>query len=240
MSQLSQQIIQHLQQQADPDKAKQLQRFFKTGPGEYAEGDLFLGIVVPKQRAIVRQFKKQITWSDIQPLLIHPYHEVRLTGLLLMVELFQHSFAQQQAQLVKHYLAHTHYINNWDLVDLSAPKILGQYLVDTQTNTTPKLLIKLAESDNLWERRIAMLASFAYIKHHHYQTTIDLALLLITDPHDLIHKATGWMLREVGKQDQLVLEQFLQDHSQDMPRTALRYSIERLPESKRQFYLGKN
>ena len=239
MSQFSQQIIQKLQDQANPDRAKQLQRFFKTGPGEYAEGDLFLGIPVPQLRALVRQFKKKVVWSDIQPLLIHPHHEMRLTGLLLLVELFQASDQAQRKNLVDQYLTHSAYINNWDLVDLSTPKILGQYLLDTQPQTTPQLLIRLAHSSNLWERRIAMLATYAYIKADFYQATLDLAVLLINDPHDLIHKASGWMLREVGKRDQAVLEQFLDEYGPQLPRTALRYSIERLPENKRQLYLGK-
>jgi len=228
--------------QANPEKAIHAQRFFKTGPGEYGEGDLFLGLSNPQVRAIVKAFKKELHLTDLATLINNKYHEIRLTGLLLLVELFKQAEknSAQQKKIVDYYLAHSDVVNNWDLVDLTAHKILGAYLFKYEAQKIPQILIKLAKSSQLWERRIAVISTFAYIRQGVFEPTIKLATMLLNDQEDLMHKAVGWTLREVGKHDQAVLENFLHQHKNEMPRTMLRYSIERLSPEKRQFYLSKN
>lgn len=248
MSQIAQKIIEDIKKQANPKKAQQLQHFFKTGPGEYAEGDLFLGLTVPQQRVIVRKYQEQIALNDLFGLIKNSHHEVRLVCLLLLVELYQKSQSQKEKkELVDFYLQNTSHINNWDLVDLSADKILGQYLYEKhlkQNKATvqevPKLLIKLAKSNILWERRIAVLSTFPFIRAGQFLPTLELAKILMEDKEDLMHKAVGWLLREVGKRDETVLTNFLDQHILKMPRTTLRYSIEKFSEQKRQNYLKKN
>lgn len=244
MSQLSKKIILAIKQEANPQKAKILQRFFKTGRGEYAEGDLFLGLTVPQQRSIVKEFKNLVDLDDLSILIINAYHEVRLVALLLLVELFHKVKTQEEKkQLINFYLSHTSYINNWDLVDLSADKIVGQYLLSTHQNNNsqqvPRLLFKLANSELLWERRIAVIATFPFVRNGQFVPTFELAKLLLNDQADLIHKAVGWLLREVGKRDETVLCCFLDQYTLVMPRTMLRYAIERFSEKKRLYYLKK-
>ncbi len=221
-----------IQNAADPAQALTLQRFFKTGPGEYGEGDRFLGIKVPVLRALVKKHYQDIRRADIKKLLRSPYHEKRLFALLLMVAKFRsENFRQQLCDL---YLANTRYINSWDLVDQSAPYIVGAFLQDR--NRTP--LYTLARSNDLWEKRIAMVATFHYIRQGEAATALDIAGLLLHDTHDLIHKAVGWMLREIGKRcGRETEESFLYQHYKTMPRTMLRYAIERFPEARRQAYL---
>jgi 3-methyladenine DNA glycosylase AlkD len=234
MSKLTE-LQQELQQLADPRQKDILQRFFKTGKGEYGEGDIFLGIKVPVQRKVAKKYG-ELSLAEISVLLQNPLHEYRLTALLLLIH--QYSKAETptvKQQIVEFYLANTSSINNWDLVDLSAPAILGAYLLEK-----PKLrqtLYTLARSENLWERRIAMVATLTFIKNQEFDDTLKLAKILLHDDHDLIHKAVGWMLREVGKRNQQLLEDFLNQYSPQMPRTMLRYAIEKLEDSKRQFYL---
>lgn len=219
---------------ADSQKAIELQRFFKTGPGQYGEGDKFLGVVVPAQRLVAKQFLN-LPLSEVAKLLQSHYHEDRLTALLLLVEQFKQSNPQQQKAIYQLYLANTNFINNWDLVDLSAPSIVGAYLADRDR----KILYKLAKSRNLWERRIAILATFYYIKNGEAQDAIALAIELLEDDHDLIQKAVGWMLREIGKRvSRVALTDFLDHYGRQMPRTMLRYAIEHLPEVERQKYLA--
>ncbi|HIH10632.1 TPA: DNA alkylation repair protein [Candidatus Woesearchaeota archaeon] len=231
MFSLLQTDLQHL---TNPEKAVIYASFFKTGKGEYGESDQFLGLTVPQQRILA---KKYITPSleEIHSLLQSPIHEYRLTALLILVLQYHKAVPQDKEKIVQFYLAHTKQINNWDLVDTSADKILGHYLLDKDKT----VLFKLAHSSNLWERRIAIVATFAFIKQNQFQETIHIAELLLHDSHDLIHKAVGWMLREVGKRDKVTLETFLQKHATKMPRTMLRYAIEKFPEPKRKYYLQK-
>jgi 3-methyladenine DNA glycosylase AlkD len=218
---------------ADPGQALILQRFFKTGPGEYGEGDLFLGIKVPVIRALVKKYQRDIDLEHIQTLLCSPYHEKRLFALLLMVAKFQTEDNRQE--IFDLYLVNTRHINNWDLVDASAPHIVGAFLQGK--NRRP--LYRLARSRDLWERRIAMIAAFHYIRQGEASPALEIAAILLHDEHDLIRKAVGWMLREIGKHCGLETEEaFLRLHCTSMPRTMLRYAIERFPEARRRAYLS--
>jgi len=225
-------IRQILQSLAIPEIARHSQRFFKTGPGQYGEGDLFLGIRVPKLRELAKEFRDS-PLGEARRLLRSAYHEERLFALLLLVQKFSGGNAARQKTVYDMYLKNTRYINNWDLVDLSAYLIVGSYLADK--NRRP--LYRLAQSESLWERRIAIIATFHFIKHNQYADTLDIARLLLTDQEDLIHKATGWMLREVGKRNPVVEREFLKTHYLRMPRTMLRYAIEKFPENERLKYL---
>jgi 3-methyladenine DNA glycosylase AlkD len=227
-----------LKEYANPEKAEILQRFFKTGPGQYGEGDIFLGVVVPQQRAIVKKFWKDASLKDIGELLSSKIHEERDVGVLMLVEKFKRGEGEEgKKEIFDFYLRNTAGINNWDLVDLSAPHVVGGYLIDKKIER--KVLYKLVKSKNLWERRIAILATFAFIRAGDFGDTLKIAELLLRDSHDLIHKAVGWMLREIGKRNQKVLEKFLQEGGRYMvmPRTMLRYAIERFEEGKRKSYL---
>lgn len=218
---------------ADPADAVQLQRFFKTGPGEYGEGDIFLGVVVPDIRRVAKEYQGA-PLREVARLLKSGIHEERLLALLMLVQAFVKGDDAAQKKIYDLYLKHTRYINNWDLVDLSAPNIVGSYLMDRSR----KPLYTLAKSRDLWERRIAILATFAFIKQNDHGDALRIAAMLLDDDHDLIHKAGGWMLREVGKRDLPTAEIFLKQHYRKMPRTMLRYAIERFPEGKRQRYLN--
>lgn len=217
---------------ADSEKAEGLQRFFKTGKGEYAEGDRFIGVRVPEIRKLVKAHP-DTSLKDIQSLLHAAIHEERLLALLLMVQQYQRGDSALRQTLYKLYLSSTAFINNWDLVDASAEHIVGAWL-DTRSRQP---LYKLARSQSLWERRIAIMATFHFIKQGEFDETLIIAELLLNDQHDLIHKAVGWMLREIGKRNQEVEEGFIKRHYHAMPRTMLRYAIERFPEKRRQAYL---
>jgi 3-methyladenine DNA glycosylase AlkD len=216
------------------EKSKILARFFKTGKGEYGEGDIFLGIIVPKQREVAKKYVGA-SLGDLQKLLSSKIHEYRLTALLILVQKYQKSDVSEKKKIVSFYLKNTKNINNWDLVDLSAEKILGDYLLDNDR----KILYKLARSKNLWEKRIAILTTYRLIKNNQLEDTLKISKILLNDKHDLIQKAVGWMLREVGKVDQKVEEKFLLRYHKSMPRTMLRYAIERFSEEKRKGYLSK-
>jgi 3-methyladenine DNA glycosylase AlkD len=228
-------LIKELRESANPEQAKNLQRFFKTKKGEYGEGDIFLGIKVPIQREIVKKYWKNIHFKEIQELLDSKIHEERLIGLLILVEKYKKSKKDKikQREIYEFYLKNTNRINNWDLVDLSAPNIVGDF---SRTDGT-EILKFFAKSKNIWERRIAIVATHAFIRNRIFGETLAIAEMLIKDEHDLIHKAVGWMLREVGKRNQEVLEIFLKDRYKEMPRTMLRYAIEKFPEEKRKAYL---
>ena len=214
--------------------AQILQRFFKTGEGEYGEGDVFLGIRVPVQRQVLKKYL-DMDLKDIEFLLRTKIHEYRLIALLILVKKFEEGNEQIKKKIFNLYLKNTKYINNWDLVDLSAPHIVGAYLLDKPRN----ILYKLVKSQSLWERRIAILATFAFIKNNETKDTLKIAQILLKDKHDLIHKAVGWMLRELGKRvSQDIEEKFLKRYYKAMPRTMLRYAIERFEESKRKKYLN--
>ena len=220
---------------SDPVRAKNLSWFFKTGVGKYGEGDVFLGIPVPIQRKIAKKYVN-LTLVDVQELLSSKNHEYRLTALLILVLKYQKADMQGKEEIFRFYLANTRNINNWDLVDLSAPKIVGDYLVNKERS----VLYRFAASDNLWERRIAVLSTFRFIANSDFEDAIAIAVLLLHDKHDLIHKAVGWALREIGKRNQIAEEQFLRKYFMEMPRTMLRYAIEKFDENKREFYLSKN
>lgn len=217
---------------SNPEKARVLRRFFKTGPGEYGEGDRFLGVMVPDIRMTVREFQ-DAPLAEVRKLLRSPFHEERLLALLILVRQYERSDEHRRAAIYALYLRSTRAINNWDLVDLTAPNIVGGHL----KRRSRKPLYTLARSNDLWKRRIAILATFTFLRDGQYEDTLAIAKSLLRDEEDLIHKAAGWMLREVGKRDQRVLETFLRAHCRSMPRTMLRYAIERLPETKRRQYL---
>jgi 3-methyladenine DNA glycosylase AlkD len=218
--------------EADPAKAAFFPSFFKTEPGQYGEGDQFIGVTVPKQRAIARAHRT-LPLTDIETLLQSPIHEHRLTALLILVLQYQKADAAARRSLADFYLAHKDRVNNWDLVDSSAPYILGPEL-DRLFPT----LERLAASASVWDRRIAMLGAGGEIRSDRFDRSLRIADVLINDKHDLIHKAVGWMLREIGKKDQAVEEAFLAKHYRTMPRTMLRYAIERFPAERRAAYLA--
>jgi len=222
-----------LREKADPTKAKLLQGFFKTGKGAYGEGDAFLGVMVPEQRKIVGKFWKEITLRGTEELLNSKFHEERLIALLILVKKYE-KIPEERKEIFGFYLKNTKQINNWDLVDLSAPNIVGKYLLDKQRDR----VYNLVKSDNLWERRISILATFSFIREKDFKDALEIAKILLNDKHDLIHKAVGWMLREIGKRDQKVEEDFLKKHYKQMPRTMLRYAIEKFGEKKRKMYLN--
>jgi len=218
---------------ADPADAVHLQRFFKTAPGEYGAGDKFLGLRVPALRKLVRDYR-QLDDSHALEMLASSWHEERLLALMLLVEGYGRGDASRRERIHRAYLDHTRYINNWDLVDASAEHIVGPHLDPRDV----ELLERLARSDNIWERRIAIISTFHFIKRKEFGPTLKIARLLVEDSHDLIHKAVGWMLREVGKRDRKVEDTFLKAHYRKMPRTMLRYAIERHPERIRKQYLA--
>ncbi|OGW79935.1 MAG: DNA alkylation repair protein [Omnitrophica bacterium RIFCSPLOWO2_12_FULL_44_17] len=222
-----------LKRKANPEKAAILQRFFKTGPGEYAENDIFLGIVVPEQRKIAKHYQF-LSRRDVLKLIRSKIHEERLIGLLILIRQYDGGDSHVRAGIFRDYLKHTEFINNWDLVDLSAPNIAGNFLFDRKN---PVLLRRLARSKHLWDRRIAIISTFSFIRRGKFPETLRIAKLLLRDQHDLIHKAVGWMLREVGKRSLKTEEDFLRRYYRRMPRTMLRYAIERFPETKRKLYL---
>ena len=226
-------IQQDLASYATSQRKRTNERFFKTGKGEYSEHDRFLGVALPDIRRVVKQHR-QASRQALEKLLKSPLHEERLCGLLILVQQYQKTDDTNDKQAIfNYYVKNLKHVNNWDLVDVTVPKIIGAHLLHREK----KLLYTLAKSSNLWKRRTAILATYTFIQHNKFQDTIKLAELLLGDSHDLMHKATGWMLREVGKRDQAVLEQFLDKHGKRMPRTALRYAIERFPEQKRKQYL---
>lgn len=223
-----------IEEAKNPEQSKILQRFFKTGKGEYGEGDIFLGIKVPIQRSIAKRYI-DLSFTNLQILLNSKIHEERLIALIILTNKYKKSkkdFAKKR-QIFEFYLKNTSNINNWDLVDLSAPNIAGDFSSIDGTD----IIRFLAKSKNIWERRIAIVSTHSFIKKRIFGETLTIADILLKDEHDLIHKATGWMLREIGKRNQEVLEIFLKDRYKIMPRTMLRYSIEKFPEEKRKAYL---
>jgi 3-methyladenine DNA glycosylase AlkD len=225
-------VQRQLQKLSNKEKAQVLQRFFKTGPGDYGEGDVFWGIRVPQLRKLATEYR-DLGITEVRKSLRSPIHEERLLGLLILVRQYSTGNAATKKRIYELYLQHTRFINNWDLVDATAEHIVGEYLRERSRRP----LYSLAKSPTLWERRIAIIATFHYIKHHEFDDTLKIAAILRHDEEDLIHKAVGWMLREVGKRDMEVEEVFLKRYYLGMPRTMLRYAIERFPERKRQRYL---
>ncbi len=221
-----------LREHANDSHAKSSQRFFKTAAGEYGEGDRFIGVRVPVIRQVARKFR-DLAMDDTQKLLTSEIHEERLMALIILTDKYRRGTADNRSQIYDLYLANIRSINNWDLVDTSAEHIIGAFL----NYKSRKPLYILASSGNLWERRIAIMTTFHFIKNHEFDETLKISSMLIEDPEDLIHKAVGWMLREVGKRDQHMEESFLKKHYRLMPRTMLRYAIEKFPEDLRQKYL---
>jgi 3-methyladenine DNA glycosylase AlkD len=228
-------IQKELAKLADHQRALSSQRFFKTGPGEYGEGDRFRGIRVPVLRGLARQYRS-IPLPEAAELLSSPFHEDRLLALFLFINLYVRGDEGARAKIYSLYLRNTGFINNWDLVDASAEHIVGAFLRERDRQP----LYHLAKSSTLWERRIAIMATFHFIKRGEFDETLRLARMLLTDREDLIHKAVGWMLREVGKRDPRTAKVFLRDHYRGMPRVMLRYAIERYPEAERQRYLKRD
>jgi 3-methyladenine DNA glycosylase AlkD len=226
-------LLRDLRKVSTRARAKVSQSFFKTGPGEYGEGDRFLGTAVPDLRKLSVKYEA-LPLRDLSSLLKSRWHEERLLALLILVRQYERGTQSARNAIYRLYLGHTRYINNWDLVDSSADAIVGAHLYEGDR----ALLRKLAQSRSVWERRIAILASFHYIKKGEYEDALTITELLLRDEHDLIHKAVGWMLREIGKRDQAVEERFLKTHAARMPRTMLRYAIERFPEPLRRRYLN--
>ncbi len=229
-------LINELNSLKDPDRARSFARFFKSGPGQYGEGDQFLGIMVQTVRKLVAKYYRQLELTDVTQLLASPYHEVRLLALLVLVKKYQTTKSdEEKRELYEYYLNHRGGINNWDLVDVTTPQLVGDYLLTHQRD----ILYDLARSNNLWERRISIMATFAFIRAGEYADTLKISKILLNDRHDLIHKAVGWMLREMGKKDEAALISYLDKYATQMPRTMLRYAIEKLPEPERKYYLKK-
>lgn len=233
------QLKKELKELSNLKQAEILQRFFKTGKGEYGEGDIFLGVRVPDQRKVAAKFK-DLSLEDIGKLLDSKIHEHRMTALFILIKKYEKAGEKEKKKIFNFYLKNLENnfenINNWDLVDISAPKIVGDYLMEE----SKEILYKLAKSKNLWKKRVAIISTHAFIRNNEFDDTLEISKILILDKHDLIHKAVGWMLREVGKRDQKIEEEFLKKHYLKMPRVMLRYSIEKFSEGKRKFYLGKN
>ena len=229
------QIKKDLAQLRDPDRAKNLSWFFKTAKGQYGEGDIFLGILVPEQRKVAKKHI-DLSLNDLQELLNSKIHEHRFTALLILISKYRKAGELVKEEIFHLILKNTENINNWDLVDLSAPRIIGDFLLNRERS----ILYKLAKSKSLWERRISILSTFTFIGNNDFEDALNISELLLHDEHDLIHKAVGWALREIGKRDQNLEERFLNKHYFRMPRTMLRYAIEKFDEEKRQKYLNKN
>jgi 3-methyladenine DNA glycosylase AlkD len=226
-------ITARVRELGDPVRAEHAQRFFKTGVGEYAEGDLFLGVSVPEVRKLARQLKGEPR-ETVFELLKSEFHEVRLLALVLLVDEFDRGSEAAREEIFSGYMEHRRNVNNWDLVDVSAPRIVGGYLLRRDRSK----LRELARSASVWDQRIAVLATQHFIRNGDFSSTLELAGHLLRDEHDLIHKAVGWMLREVGTRDPTVLRGYLDEHAVRMPRTMLRYAIEKLDPAERKHYLG--
>lgn len=231
----SEEVVKALKEIADPKIAEHSGRFFKSGEGEYGEGDQFLGVRVPNQRKIAKKYR-DLAFPEIKKLLQSDYHEVRLTAILILVYKYQKAKKiEEHEKIYQFYINHLEGVNNWDLVDSSAKFIAGHFLFEY--NQDRSVLYKLSDSDDLWERRIAIMTTFYFVDQGDFDLTLELAEKYLIASEDLIHKATGWMLREIGKQDEELLRKFLNKHYQEMPRTMLRYAIEKLDEPLRQKYL---
>lgn len=228
------QLKKELKESSNSKQAKILQRFFKTGKGEYGEGDIFLGVKVPDQRKMAGNFR-ELSLENLEKLLNSKIHEHRMTALFILIKKYKKVNSQEKKIIFDFYLKNIKNINNWDLVDISAPKIIGDYLLEKPK----KILCQFAKSKNLWKRRIAIISTHTFIRNNKFDDTLRISKILLTDKHDLIHKAVGWMLREAGKRDQKIEEEFLKKHYSKMPRTMLRYAIEKFDEKKRKFYLKK-
>lgn len=233
MAQTVSHVKKDLRSFANPEKVHIYQNFFKTGKGEYGEGDKFLGITMPNIRTVARKYH-EIEFDHLKKLLQSPFHEDRMCAIVMLTLQFEKGNKTKKKKIYTYYLSNIKKsLNNWDFVDVSAPKIVGEYLLDKDR----KVLYKLAQSKNLWEKRVSIIATARFIRESDFTDTISFSEILLHDKHDLIHKAVGWMLREVGKEDIKILEKFLKKYYKEMPRTMLRYAIEKFPEKRRKAYL---
>jgi 3-methyladenine DNA glycosylase AlkD len=229
-----QEVKKELRTYASAEDAVILQRFFKTAPGEYGEGDIFLGVKVPSIRKTAAKYSS-FPLNQLKELISSPYHEERLLALIILTKQFNKSNEEEKKKIVEFYLKNRKYINNWDLIDLSAPYILGPYFYDKDKS----VLFDLIHNGNMWDKRIAVLAAFYFIKQNDFYTSLEFITQLLDDRRDLINKACGWMLREIGKRDLKTEEEFLNKYYKIMPRTMLRYAIEKFPDEKRREYMKK-
>jgi len=227
------QLEKKLSDAKNPKKAKLLQRFFKTAPGEYGHGDIFLGITVPTQRKICKKYI-EISFPEIQKLLDNKIHEYRFCALAILVSKYKKASDLEKQKIFNFYIKNSKKINNWDLIDVSAPKIVGEYLL----NRDKKILYKFAKSKNLWQKRISILSTFWFIRENKFEDSLKISKILLKDKHDLIHKAVGWMLREIGKRNKQAEIKFLEKHAHKMPRVMLRYAIEKFSKKERDYYLN--
>lgn len=228
------QLIKEIKKYSHPDKVKVYSRFFKTGKGEYGYGDVFLGLTVPEQRKLAQKYV-ELVFKDVRKLLYNRYHEHRLMGLLILCYKYQKADDAEKQKIIDFYIQHRHRGNNWDLIDCIADRLLGKHILDKDKS----ILYKLAKSESIWDRRIAIITTFEFIRNKRFDDTIKIAEILLNDSHDLIQKAVGWMLREMGKRNEKELIKFLDKHYNTMPRTMLRYAVERLDKKKKMFYMKK-
>jgi len=231
---IADQIKKDLRNISDPKKVEVLSHYFKTGEGEYGHGDKFLGIKLPDQRIVAKKYFKEASLKDVEELLKDPTHEFRLTGVIILTMKYPKATPEEKKEIYDFYLEHLEFINNWDLVDASAERIVGEYLLDKDRS----IIYKLAKSDHLWTQRVSLLTTFQFIKHHEFEDALKLCEYFIKSDRDLIHKASGWMLKEIGKRDEKVLIDFLDKHYKQMPRTMLRYCIEKLSDPQKKHYLS--
>ena len=232
---IAKEVIKALKTLATEERRKVNEWFFKTGKGEYGYGDIFLGVTMPDIRRIAKKFSQEISLQELTELIQSPIHEVRLCALIILVNKYK---KEDRDKIYQYYMDHLTAINNWDLVDSSAPYIVGDYLYKHPEKS--KILIDFSHSENLWVRRISIVSTFTFIKNNEFNTTLEIAKLLLNDNHDLIHKALGWMLREIYKRDERIIKRFLRQNYAQIPRTTLRYAIERMDKEERLLYLKGN
>ena len=232
---IAKEVINALKTLATDERRKVNEWFFKTGKGEYGYGDIFLGVTMPDIRRIAKKFSQEISLQELTELIRNPIHEVRLCALIILVNKYK---KENSDKIYQYYMDHLTAINNWDLVDSSAPYIVGDYLYKHPEKS--KILIDFSHSENLWVRRISIVSTFTFIKNNEFNTTLEIAKLLLNDNHDLIHKALGWMLREIYKRDERIIKRFLRQNYAQIPRTTLRYAIERMDKEERLLYLKGN
>jgi len=232
---IAKEVINALKTLATEDRRKTNEWFFKTGKGEYGYGDIFLGVTAPDLRRIAKKFSQEISLQELTELIRSPIHEVRLCALIILVNKYK---KEDSDKIYQYYLKHLNSVNNWDLVDTSAPHIVGDYL--NKNPEKSKILLEFSRSENLWIRRISIVSTLAFIKNNEFNKTLEIAKLLLNDDHDLIHKAVGWMLREIYKRDEVLIKRFLRQNYAQIPRTTLRYAIERMDKEERLLYLKGN
>ena len=232
---ISKEVVNALKLVATEERRKVNEWFFKTGKGEYGYGDIFLGVTAPELRRIAKKFSQEISLQELTELIQNPIHEVRLCALIILVNKYN---KEEPDRIYHYYLKHLNSVNNWDLVDTSAPHIIGDYLYKNPEKS--KILFEFSSSENLWIRRISIVSTFAFIKNNEFSITLKIAKLLLHDDHDLIHKAVGWMLREIYKRDERLIKRFLRQNYAQIPRTTLRYTIERMDKEERLLYLKGN